>query len=287
MLYRGHYSGFGLVCSLSFAVPQTWLQLEAKYHEPVCSPVGRCIYCGRTSVTLSDEHIIAVAIGGRWVLPHASCKRCAKLTTRLEGHCFAGTIKAYGTQVGLHGRRKKKVPTAFTMAVRHLNGHVETKELPTEEYPAFMIMPFLHSPPAFLYPMEQRMELKLTAWAHVTNPEVIKQYPKGTRVGGTPFHPGKWLRMLAKVAHSYAVAKEGIDGFTPLLRDLIRGRDDDYGLLIGILDRKTPQERGTLHAVYLWIAHVSGAVEKRYLVAEIHLFTNLGAPHYHIVVGEL
>ncbi len=252
----------------------------------VCYPVGRCIYCRRTNVTLSDEHVIAVAIGGRWVLPRASCKRCSKITTKLEGHCFAGTLKAYRTQLGLYGRRKKKVPT-FTMTVRHLNSHVGARELPTEAYPAIMIMPVLHSPPALLYPMEQRLDLKITAWGDVTNSEVIKQYPEGTRVGGSPFHPGKWLRMLAKVAHSYAVLKKGIDGFKPMLRDIIRGHDDDHGRLIGILDHKTPQERDTLHGVYLWIAHVSCAVEKRYLVAEVHLFANLGAPHYHIVVWEL
>ena len=42
-------------------------------------PVGRCIYCGSTD-TLTDEHIIPLALNGTGLLPKSSCVACAKIT---------------------------------------------------------------------------------------------------------------------------------------------------------------------------------------------------------------
>lgn len=44
--------------------------------EKIYQPVNVCIYCGGTGA-LSDEHIIPFGLGGRWVLPKASCAECA------------------------------------------------------------------------------------------------------------------------------------------------------------------------------------------------------------------
>jgi hypothetical protein len=40
-------------------------------------------------------------------------------------------------------------------------------------------------------------------------------------------------RMLAKMAHCYAIAKVGVDGFTPLLRDVILNEDCDASHFVG------------------------------------------------------
>jgi hypothetical protein len=39
------------------------------------APVGYCIYCSQTE-GLTDEHIIAYGLNGKWVLPKASCVFC-------------------------------------------------------------------------------------------------------------------------------------------------------------------------------------------------------------------
>jgi HNH endonuclease len=45
--------------------------------------VGRCIYCGSTDL-LSEEHIIPYSLSGHYVLPEASCDKCAKTINRFE-----------------------------------------------------------------------------------------------------------------------------------------------------------------------------------------------------------
>ncbi len=49
----------------------------------IYQPVGRCIFCGSEKGTMDDEHIIPFFLGGRLVLPNASCKDCAKKTLEL------------------------------------------------------------------------------------------------------------------------------------------------------------------------------------------------------------
>jgi hypothetical protein len=40
-------------------------------------------------------------------------------------------------------------------------------------------------------------------------------------------------RMIAKIAHAFAVADQGLDKFTPLLPDVVLGRSDNLADLIG------------------------------------------------------
>ncbi|RUL68413.1 HNH endonuclease [Dyella choica] len=45
---------------------------------------GLCIYCGRSGLRLTDEHILPYFIGGQHVIEEASCDDCAKITTKFE-----------------------------------------------------------------------------------------------------------------------------------------------------------------------------------------------------------
>lgn len=54
----------------------------------VYDPVGYCIYCGSKEGTLSAEHIVAYALGGKWILPRASCEECGKMTSKTETVCL-------------------------------------------------------------------------------------------------------------------------------------------------------------------------------------------------------
>ncbi len=46
--------------------------------------IGKCIYCGTFEAKLSEEHVTAYGLSGLLVLLHASCDRCAKITSALE-----------------------------------------------------------------------------------------------------------------------------------------------------------------------------------------------------------
>src|SRR5216683_6447429 len=83
----------------------------------VYRPVGRCVYCGRHAdeTELTDEHIIPLSFGGTWLLPAASCKQCAKPTSRIEGHVAKGMWDYARVQLGVPSRRPKERPQFVEM----------------------------------------------------------------------------------------------------------------------------------------------------------------------------
>jgi hypothetical protein len=52
------------------------------------NPVGECIYCGSVAPPLGKEHVIALGLNGEDILPKASCKVCAAITSKVERHCL-------------------------------------------------------------------------------------------------------------------------------------------------------------------------------------------------------
>jgi len=120
-------------------------------------------------------------------------------------------------------------------------------------------------------------------WNYVANPEVLKQFPEGTRVGAPQFHGRMFARMLAKIAHAFAAADVGLDGFEPLLIDFILDKSNvEPNFFIGSIDLSP--ELDILHRTSLETAQI---VDKQYLVANIRLFAKIGAPQYRVVVGKM
>jgi hypothetical protein len=91
-------------------------------------------------------------------------------------------------------------------------------------------------------------------------------------------------RMIAKIAHSFAVAEMGLEALSPfelLLPDLILGRREDCGTLIGgnhRIDDRTPAAN---------VLEVFNAVRahQEFIVGRIRLLACLATPTYHAVVG--
>jgi hypothetical protein len=79
--------------------------------------------------------------------------------------------------------------------------------------------------------------------------------------------------ILAKIAHSFAVAKLGIAGFIPMLPAFILGKNDrNFYYVGGTLDKSGA---GTeLHELGFEVD------ESNYLVVRIRLFSSLGAPFF-------
>ncbi|HZM45685.1 MAG TPA: hypothetical protein VFC14_12690 [Burkholderiales bacterium] len=94
-------------------------------------------------------------------------------------------------------------------------------------------------------------------------------------------NPHIFARMLAKIAHSFAVAEIGLDNFTPFLQKMIIEGIETPSYYVGGDFTVPPAERdGAMHWVRL-------QPDDNYLVATIRLFAPLGAPLYHIIVGTL
>jgi len=70
-------------------------------------PVNRCIYCG-SQEDLSKEHILPYALGGRLVLPRASCSRHRDLTSEIERKVARGMYGDYRDSEGIQTRHRKR-----------------------------------------------------------------------------------------------------------------------------------------------------------------------------------
>jgi len=237
---------------------------------------------------LTDEHIVATAIAGVWMLPKASCKRCQKMTTKLEGHCFAGTLKPFRTQIGMYGR-KKRIPKSFGLPVMYPNGRAHIDEFPVSKFPATLIIPHFKSLPKILDGVPPNATDKIDAWGLMTWPDSgYPQYPAGTNISIIPagFHGGKWCRMLAKIAHSHAVAMRGFNGFRPYLQKMIRGMDNSYGHYLGGTLEIRPKD-DFLHMLTIKEWKSDKVPDKTFLVVTVRIFASFGAPECIAVVGEI
>ena len=82
-----------------WTIPQQW-----KYDPP-----GKCIYCGAHDCRLTDEHIIAIAIGGKLLFEDASCENCQKIINeQFEGSVLGFMLHHVRAHLGLKSRKSKK-----------------------------------------------------------------------------------------------------------------------------------------------------------------------------------
>jgi hypothetical protein len=95
-----------------------------------------------------------------------------------------------------------------------------------------------------------------------------------------------FFRLLAKIAHSFAVARIGIDGFRHRIPPLLIGKSGDsvdtFPYLVGGDVQDLPTEK-SLHVLDDHQVSISGV---RFRVVTIRLFAFMRMPRYQIVVGE-
>ena len=106
----------------------------------------------------------------------------------------------------------------------------------------------------------------------------------GVRVKLGSFNLLVFARMLAKIAHSYAVATIGLDAFTPMLPVFILGGDDRAAYVVGgdVSSFAPSEPEARLHSI-----HIQGCknADQEYILVAIRLFAFAGMPQYHVVVG--
>ena len=115
---------------------------------------------------------------------------------------------------------------------------------------------------------------------------VAEGRPGALAFSAIPFGP--FLRTLAKIAHCYVIANVGLEGFRPLLQDVILGKGSPsyYVGGAGPLPRFVPDPREDVdHQIYPMTLTIR---EVDYIAVQIRLFTHMRpiTPIYVIVVGE-
>ena len=124
------------------------MSLELRILSNTYSPANRCIYCGATDGPLGEEHIIPLSLGGRLILPDASCRDCEKITGRFETAVARTMMGNFRIVMGFPTRRPKERPTHLTANVRSTSGLFERIEVPASDFPATIFFPNLPCAPA-------------------------------------------------------------------------------------------------------------------------------------------
>jgi hypothetical protein len=259
------------------------------------APVGHCIYCGQvpSDQPLTVEHIIPLSLGGELLLPASSCIPCAAITGHIEGIVCGSMLKAVRTHLGMKSRRPKERPT--TLPVKQGKGGVEVPiiEVPINEHPFYLALQEFERPQILKRPRRWQERDDELHWRMHTAPDTAKRHDALGNAGVQLFriNPDNMQRMLAKMAHSYAIAELGSDVFRPFLPDLILNKRPSRNWLVG---SKPGENRPPPNSTWQFPTVVHSIELRRergpnmtFLTCDITLFAEHGMPVYEVIVGPI
>jgi hypothetical protein len=250
--------------------------------------IGVCIYCYRSptelekagiSPKLTREHIISFGINGLLVFAKASCSECARTINKgFEQHFLKRLVIEIRTLKKMQTNHPAQRPTTFKRGVRHQTGTTWT-DVPAEQHPVLLAFPVLNAPAALSgEPIKGEMGWEISAMTALFSPDALNKFGFGSCY--FEFQPEAFGRFFAKVAHGFATAELGRDGFEPVLVPIILGTDKVMGRYIG-----SSQYECRLHYSphKIDIRDVNG-----WAVVSVQLFADFDATsRYDIVAGRL
>ncbi len=259
---------------------------------------GRCIYCGTTppEAILTQEHIIPVGLKGYLKLPNSSCASCADITKKFEQTSLRHMLGDARIHTGLGWGQKKDQPKSHKIIIRNNRGELVPHEVPTADHPFAIAMVEL-PPPRKLGVFRsggrhEQIGLRIGTVQSDFKERVGRvSGSDGVMLSQTVISP-EFLRLLAKIAHSYCAAIEGDIGLiSPLLLPLIlEGELTQAADLIGGPDQFMPKSPNTtqnlLHDVWASKAISARKDEPALALVSIQLFKPYRMPVYQVVVGE-
>lgn len=203
--------------------------------------IGKCIYCGSHD-DLTDEHVLPYALGGHLRLNQASCKACATITGRLEQKLLRGHWWPYRKKLGLQTRNPSAANELKSIKIIKANGDVISGQMPLEDFVAAIV--FELAPPSILRdeilsgePFATKAFLKMLgpmASEAQIDGKPYRLLPSDKVEFPVNFDTGELTRFLAKVAHGYAISKEGLDAFDEFyLPEFILGQTDGIQTYVG------------------------------------------------------
>jgi hypothetical protein len=239
-------------------------------------PVGHCIYCGASPPP---------RLGGEHILLESSCIACGDVTGRFEQLVLRGGLRGIKERLGFASRTKGR-PKALPLFIGE--GAGTRFDVPVEDYPATVVLPHIVGPT--LAPFPGAATSQKIPWGYIPPTDIGKL---ATTYGLTQFSPSSidtfaFARMLAKIAHSFAVAQLGSESFVPFLPTFILSNDNcDFRLFMGTMELRPqlPAEIPT-DGNHLGLLADEDAGGQEYITAIIQLFRSFDAPFYRVVIGQ-
>ncbi|MCT8124808.1 hypothetical protein H1D31_01990 [Alishewanella sp. BS5-314] len=251
--------------------------------------IGKCIYCHSASDALSEEHIIPYGLNGNFVLSEASCKVCAAITSKFEEKVLKGFMEKGRQALGLKTRRRsKRKPTPNKLKFKLPDG-VWSEEIEFDENITFMHLPCFVTP------------IGLGGKSNNDNPASIDIFAVDTmHLGGMvgvleqknipavqqieKLDIWSFVRMLAKIGHSYHVAMRGEFPLSesPVV-NIALGKSDHAKHWIGCLEEHPLTKVGSKALHLMDITDLQGANGSIATVVRIKFFDPVKGPTYAVV----
>lgn len=256
--------------------------------------VDHCIYCRAPGwlCKLGDEHIVAQSLGGNHVLEEASCSDCEAKTSYLDGYCANEIFLPIRVHHGVPRKRRKGNKRTHLPVLESFSPEPKlaaTTSVRVEDHPDMLVLP-VFSPPGIILGRRPDEEVPLQGLFMKAVTQDIEDRTSRLLSSGLEgvkmYREVKTLvlaRMLAKVAHSYAVATLGINGFHAMLPGLIVRGEGNPGYLVGCVSNPVREPRADSHLVELEVINVGG---RKLVAVWIWLYAYFGAPIYAVVAGE-
>jgi hypothetical protein len=243
------------------------------------APINACIYCGETDINkLEREHILAYCLGGDAQLPKASCRCCARKTSKIEEYCgdLFLDVKILSKT---HSRRPAE--THLSVHDRSIASppYLPAKQfIPTDEHPGLLALP-MFDPPGFVMGRAPSNEFtNVETWYRLVAEDAEKRLRDLSKKIRTPtfgviIDLDMFARFIAKTAHCIAVADYGIKKFRPLLIDIILEGKENRSYFVGCPTTRLPESV----PMKTWAScEIRKIGNKRYVVAFFRIYAYLG-----------
>ena len=246
---------------------------------------GACIYCGRSDVKLTDEHIVPLSLGGFHIIEKASCEQCAKITTRFErdvGRELWGDARiAYNAP----SRRRRERQTHINLPPGTSSS--SALRVAYNEYPAPMIFYQMHKA-GLLQGLPGYVDIsamwKLIAVTAGKKLQAFEAKRPGKLTGKFRHVPQSFGRLVAKIGYGQLLTSLDPGDFQAICLPYILGEDDNISFIVGGRFATTPPEKDF---GYVLKTAGFGSTERVMLVAEVRLIANASTPTYHVIVGDV
>ena len=257
----------------------------------IYSPIGKCIYCGKTEneTKLKKEHIVPYSLAGKSVLPKASCGICESITSAFEGKCVSTMYKLFRLRFNIQTRRKnKRAKSRVVPAI--VNGESKLIDLPVDGL--IGVIGFVHFPmPGILKTPGVKPSTFEGTRLSVMNVEPKnkkrwKQENISSISSNINFDINSYALMMAKIAHCVSVGCLGINNFDHFLPDyIVKQKTKGLSYFVGGLEDLEPPVVLKNHHQITW--DIIQNDNDDYLVSvKIRLFSYLGGPTAHIITGK-
>ncbi len=257
--------------------------------------IGKCIYCKKSDIPLSEEHIIPYGLNGNCVVLDASCEKCGAITSAFELDILRNTFMLPRKVFNMRSRHSKKANKEIPATIQTVNSTYSIK-IPSDNCPVCFALPIYLSP-AILDNRTYQFGIQGTGLFTIKLNDIEqdmlkKKYGTGIVSFEISYKPTNFARMIAKIAYSLSVAVFGLENIEDIgIVSSIIGDTDDIGKWVGTAPDKVFQPNIDLHNMKInlnWSVDMSNSdLTAEKLICRVGLFSNFNAPEYIAVVGNI